>query len=361
MFAYAYPTFRNNNYPLAQTKEPATEQPEAPSSVIYDNGSFIYPRIKTHHGVKTTIQHWQLRNLIRCPTSHTILHPIQNGLNIYDSKTGQDTPLLSDLSFTPTAIDAGYGYIALAGQRGMVMLRSLTSDWSRDFTAGPGINNSVSLSRYRDQIRVIVCNNDHTVTVMTVPDMVKIATIKMACAINHTSVSPDGRKMLMVGDNGKAYMYNVTESGEFEEGSSYQVSDEPALSCAWNHSSEKFAIASQDGYVTVYSTLRSEPLCRIQSSETRKTRKAPRSIQFSNGPLDLLVYAEHVSTVNIVDTRTFETRQIVRLSPSDVDYHVTGFSFSPDNRAIYVGLEDAIVELNVDVCARRRFAEPSLL
>lgn len=197
--------------------------------------------------------------------------------------------------------------------------------------------------------------------------------------------------MLMVGDNGKAYMYNVTESGEFEEGSSYQgklilkisyyalllpsllsnciyshiyqfkVSDEPALSCAWNHSSEKFAIASQDGYVTVYSTLRSEPLCRIQSSETRKTRKAPRSIQFSNGPLDLLVYAEHVSTVNIVDTRTFETRQIVRLSPSDVDYHVTGFSFSPDNRAIYVGLEDAIVELNVDVCARRRFAEPSLL
>lgn len=84
--------------------------------------------------------------------------------------------------------DDSYGYIALAGQRGMVMLRSLTSDWSRDFTAGPGINNSVSFSRYRDQIRVIVCNNDHTVTVMTVPDMVKIATIKMACAINHSKL-----------------------------------------------------------------------------------------------------------------------------------------------------------------------------
>lgn len=175
------------------------------------------------------------------------------------------------------------------------------------------------------------------------------------------SVSPNGRMMLMVADNGKAYLYEITESGDYKqksvyEGNTYQevshtrrgcvkkltpffltVSDEPALSCAWNQSSEKFAVTSQDGYVSVWNVEQSEPLCRIGSTETRKTRKAPRSIQFSKGPLDLLAYAEHVSTVNIVDTRTFQSRQVVRLSPIDVDYHITGLAFSPDNRSLFVG------------------------
>lgn len=190
----------------------------------------------------------------------------------------------------------------------------------------------------------------------------------------------------MVGDNGMVYLYEITASDDYKQMAVYQgnvllshhhlawtmfihiqgiymyiASEEPALSCAWNQSCDKFAVTSQDGIMSIWQVGNPEPLHKIASTETRKTRKAPRAIQFSKGPLDLLAYSEHVSTVNIIDTRTFETRQLVRLSPRrDMDYHISGMSFSPDNRYLYVGFEDAIIQLDVDVCARRQFGSSRL-
>lgn len=264
------------------------------------------------------------------------------------------------------------------------------------------MNNSITLSKHHNGVRVTVCNNDQSVCIMSVPNMERIATLRMPAAINHgkcgcerglcvdgltdlcpitASVSPDGRMMLMVGDNGMVYLYEITASDDYKQMAVYQgnvlllaysshfihtlyiksASEEPALSCAWNQSSEKFAVTSQDGIMSIWQVGNPEPLHKIASTETRKTRKAPRAIQFSKGPLDLLAYSEHVSTVNIIDTRTFETRQLVRLSPRrDMDYHISGMSFSPDNRYLYVGFEDAIVQLDVDVCARRQFGSSRL-
>lgn len=138
------------------------------------------------------------------------------------------------------------------------------------------------------------------------------------------------------------------------------VSDEPTLSCAWNASSDTFAVTSQDGFVSVYRLGECEPICRVGSTESRKTRKAARTIQFTHGPLDLLVYAEHVSNINIIDTRTWESRQVVRLAPHDVDYHIAGMSLSADNRTVFVGLEEGLVEISLDAGSRRRFATPSM-
>ncbi|KAG0171438.1 hypothetical protein DFQ30_000944 [Apophysomyces sp. BC1015] len=134
------------------------------------------------------------------------------------------------------------------------------------------------------------------------------------------------------------------------------ASEESAQCCGWNQTSEIFAVTSQDGYVNVWDIRQAHKLCRLGSAETRSTRKAARSIQFSKGPLDLLAYTEHVSHVNIVDTRTFESRQVMRLSPAEMDYHISGLSFSPDNRSLFVGLENSLVELAVDVNTRRQFA-----
>ncbi|KAI9255199.1 WD40-repeat-containing domain protein [Phascolomyces articulosus] len=356
---FAYPTPANRNYPFAHTKQ--TVSPiQLTSSSVNDDGTFVFTQYKTHKEVTTPIQHWQLRNLIRCSNGRTVIHPSDEALYMFNAKTNEDIPILTDLPFTPTTIDAGYGYVAMAGQRGMAMVKDTKSDWSARFSAGPGMNNSICLSKtINNEIRVVVCNNDQTVCILSVPQMEKKATLKMPAAINHTSVSPNGRMMLMVGDNGIVYLYKITESDDYQQIASYKASEEPALSCAWNPSSEKYAVTSQDGNVSVWDitqNARTEPICRIASTETRKTRKAPRCIQFSKGPLDLLAYSEHVSTVNIIDTRTFETRQVIRLAPNDMDYHITGLSFSSDNRSLFVGMEDSIVELNVDICSRRRFA-----
>lgn len=73
-----------------------------------------------------------------------------------------------------------------------------------------------------------------------------------------------------------------------------------------------------------------------------------------------MAYADHVSNIYIVDTRTFETRQVVRLSPENEDYAITGLTFSPNSRSLFVGLEDRLIELQIDTAIRRQFASGHL-
>ena len=56
---------------------------------------------------------------------------------------------------------------------------------STHFTAGPGMNNSITLSKHHNGVRVTVCNNDQSVCIMSVPNMEKITTLRMPAAINH--------------------------------------------------------------------------------------------------------------------------------------------------------------------------------
>ncbi|KAL7325857.1 hypothetical protein PS15p_208284 [Mucor circinelloides] len=326
---------------------------------IQNDGSFV--AVKYVHKIATFIQHWQLRNLIVSPQNSTIIRTKRNALYTYDTKSGIDACYQDSLPFTPTSIHTKCGFLALGGQTGMLMIKDLSTGWYAIKTAGRGMNNSICLSQHQDEIRLTVCNNDQTVSVFSVPDMEKIQTLKMPSAINFCTVSPDSKKVLLTSDQGVAYLYTINQDGFYTDKCEYKVSEEPSLSCAWNQSSEMFAVTSQDGFVSIYNIHSATKLCHLGSAETRKTKKAPRSIQFSTGPLDLLAYADHVNHVYIVDTRTFETRQIVRLSPENEDHSITGLTFSSNSRSLYVGLEDRLIELQVDVSARRQFGGGRLM
>ncbi|KAI8092286.1 WD40-repeat-containing domain protein [Gilbertella persicaria] len=326
---------------------------------IQNNGVFV--DIKKTHYATSFIQHWQLRDLIYASSKFTLMHPRRNSIYMYDTRLEKDTCFQDSLPFTPTSIHTKCGYLVAGGQTGMLMIKQLESGWSKIWSVGRGLNNSVHLSSHGKNIRMTVCNNDQTVTLWRVPEMDKIQTLKLPSAINATSVSPNQQYMVMVSDGGVAYLYTIDKEGYYTNKLEYKVSEEPSLSCAWHPSSTLFAITSQDGYVSIYSIDSTQRLYHLGSTENRKTKKAPRSIQFSSGTLDLLAYAEHVSHVYIVDTRTFQTRQIVRLSPEHQDQAITGLTFSPDGRTIFVGLEDRIVELQVDCVTRRQFGASRLI
>ena len=49
------------------------------------------------------------------------------------------------------------------------------------------------------------------------------------------------------------------------------------------------------------------------------------------------MYSEHVSYVNLVDARTFNERQIVRVAPPGIDEHISGLAISPDSKVCFVG------------------------
>ncbi|KAJ8653791.1 hypothetical protein O0I10_010590 [Lichtheimia ornata] len=324
-----------------------------------NNGSFTYGQYKTHTNINTSIQNWQLRNLISFADNHTILHPYHESLAFYNPALGTETSL--PLPFAPTTIDSSCGYVAVGGHRGMAMVKSLSNvEWSSTLKVGMGMNNCIQLSGHpNNECRLTICNNDQTMSVYSIPDLRNLVTLDLSsAAINQISTSPDGRALLTVSDDGYVSLFNTRD---YTKTTSFQVSEGgPVLSCAWNDNN-MIAVGSHEGTVHVYDVRQyHHALAKIGSTEARSTRNAPRSIRFSHGPLDLLVYAEHVSNINIVDTRTFETRQVVRLGPHDCDTHIAGIELSPDNRSIYAGLETDMVQIDIDTAVRRQFPNARL-
>ncbi|KAJ3322393.1 Cilia- and flagella-associated protein 43 [Boothiomyces sp. JEL0866] len=275
---------------------------------------------------RSTIQHWQLRDLVLCPTVKTqFLYVNQNTVNFYDTITQTTSPAIKDLSFSPTSITSRFSILNVGGS----------------------INNALCISKHNNQTRILICNNDETIKVYSLPDLHRITSISFPTAVNYASVSPDGKKMIAVGDSSQVFLYNVTSNGDYEKVASMtgnenpnKASNDAGFSCAWNQTSEKFAVASQDGYVSVWDIRSSEKLTKIATNQNPQVKGACRCVKFSqSGSMDLLAFTEHVSYVSLVDARTFNDRQAIRVSPVGSDQHISGMAFSPDSQSLFVGVK----------------------
>lgn len=140
------------------------------------------------------------------------------------------------------------------------------------------------------------------------------------------------------------------------------VSKDANFSVAWNHSSEKFAVTSQDGSVHIWDIRNRNPLAKFASVQPGTTKGAARCVKFTQtGAVDLLAFTEHVSHVHVVDARTFNEQQTIRVATTGQDVPITGLTFSNDSKKMFVGLESAILDFDVDTSSRRRFAYGSLV
>ncbi|KAI8876351.1 WD40 repeat-like protein [Backusella circina FSU 941] len=257
-----------------------------------------------------------------------------------------------------------FGYWAAGGQRGDLTLKDMNSDYQVSITTSPGstINNGLCFSRLNGDIRLLVSNNDASIRIFSVPNLQLIETLEFRTAVNHTSCSPDGRKMITVGDDNRVQLYNVTNSGHYQLSSTMAVSRDANFSVAWNHTSEKFAVSSQDGSVHVWDIRSPNPLAKFSGLHPSITKGAARCVKFTqSGAVDLLAFTEHVSHVHIVDARTFDAQQTLRVGSAAHDTPITGLCFSNDSKKMFVGLENAILDFKIDTGTRRRFAQGSLL
>jgi WD40 repeat protein len=134
-------------------------------------------------------------------------------------------------------------------------------------TVGGSINNALTISNHGGQNRILVCNNDETIKIFSLPDLQRVCSLSLPTAVNHVSVSPDGRKMIAVGDSSQVFVYNISADGTYERTACLTASDDAGFSCAWNQSSEKFAVASQDGIVSVWDIRSSQKVAKIMSHQ----------------------------------------------------------------------------------------------
>ena len=131
------------------------------------------------------------------------------------------------------------------------------------------------------------------------------------------------------------------------------------MGCDWSRcpSGSLFAAASQDGVCAVWDHRcdGTSPVARFQ------TPLACRNVKFSPlAALDLLAFSEHRGRCHLADARMWPKQQILAVGEVPEMVDISGMSFSPCGKMLYVGCEDQIVAYHIDTGARRSFAAYSM-
>ena len=83
---------------------------------------------------------------------------------------------------------------------------------------GGAINNSLVLSKHgNDDVRLMICNNDQSIKIFSVPDMNLVTTLNYSAAVNNVGVSPDGTMMAVVGDSNQIHLHSISSSAEYKK------------------------------------------------------------------------------------------------------------------------------------------------
>eukprot|EP00887_Chlorella_sp_A99_P001147 scaffold14.g1147.t1 len=311
----------------------------------------------TYLGKRTSIQHWQLRDLIHCPREDGELYAVFGNQTRRHDLDNDMTSIVQQLSFEPTSMTVGHGFIAAGGQCSQLDVRALaTGEIVYKGHCGGSVNNALAVARDASgALRLFVCNNDDTVKVYSLSSGALHAMVRCPVAINYCALSPGGRHLVCVGDNRHTYLYQAGPAG-YRQCRVFTEACDAGMCCAWAPGGSLFAAASQDGLAAVWDHRNCKVVARY------RTVQACRNVKFSPAPLDLMAFTEHRSRCHAVDMRMWDRQpQVLQLrGPLGEEPDISGLSYSPSGRSLYVGTEDGIAAYDVDTLARRCFAEGAI-
>lgn len=224
---------------------------------------------------------------------------------------------------------------------------------------GEEIVNSISIHRIQDEdahlddIVAVLTNNDKTVRVYSLPQRLETCVLDLPFAMNHATISPDGKMLVAVGDVNQAYFFrryikdtppqipkphNRLTSGSVDWALTSVVnlhvtapdSTLGYFTTAWSPNGRLVALGSEGGYITVLdleilddAELEDEEAIVAVVPGSRPDIPQPhpgavRSMLFAPDPWDLLIWAEDQGRVCIGDLRTgLKRKQVVTLDPRE--------------------------------------------
>ena len=333
----------------------------------------------------------QLRHFISSPHSNLVYFANRKDIYCLDTTTRRRTHI-TELPFVPRCTATGHGWFCAGGhEKGYFaaipipeaqssrpgtghgqLLDHSTSPWHTSSTDGPPLSgrlpplrprierlgdkivNSISIHRLSgaegdapDDVIAVLTNNDLTVRMYSLTQDLELRVEDFPFAMNHASISPNGKMLVIVGDNEFVYFYEDIGPSSAEKfknrpgDAKYSRSEWESLrifrlykppgaeysayfSTAWSPSGKLCAVASEHGYITVFNvdsiaqaeTESDAIVAIVPSTRPNTTPGAIRSMFFAPEPWDLLIWTENHGRACIGDLRSgLKSRQVIHLDP----------------------------------------------
>ncbi|KAH3664087.1 hypothetical protein OGAPHI_004801 [Ogataea philodendri] len=311
-----------------------TAQPTTPS--------FLVPK-SDYHNVNITMSHWQLKDLVcSSSTSHSVYFPSASNLMSLDLRHKKDRKdsspssskslkLVAKFETSPRSLKELDDVIAVSGVvsatpqgvtlgccRGLFGLYTKHNESVINQNVGSLINNSVSLYKTSNSLyRSILCNNDQNMYFLDITNNGLTPTrssINIGIPLNHSSIAPDNKSIIAVGDSSKIYVLHPEENmSNVQANRSVSTSYLCGISTDWSSSGMQFSVCFQDGANLIYDVRKQDHALHEIHSTRLDASGDFRVCKFSGGTEDLLFISEHQGRVHVVDTRDYTKHQVILL------------------------------------------------
>ncbi|KAL7130687.1 hypothetical protein ABFS83_13G150800 [Erythranthe nasuta] len=316
-----------------------------------DKGGVYYVFRRNSRSVKSTILHFQLRNLVWATSKHDVYLMSHFSVMHWSSLTraksevinvsGRVAPcekhpgsLLEGFTQTQVSTLAVKDNLLVAGGfQGELICKYLdrpgVSYCTRTTYDENAITNAVEIyTSGSGAMHFVASNNDGGVRTF---DMEKFQQSNHFCfpwPVNHTSLSPDGKTLIIVGDDPEGLLVD-SRSGKTI--SSLHGHFDYSFASSWHPNGLTFATGNQD------KTCRIWDIRNLSKSVTalKGNIGAIRSIRYTSDG-KFMAMAEPADFVHIFDVGSGYQKE------QEIDFfgEISGMSFSPDTQSLFVGVWD---------------------
>ncbi|KAG2709297.1 hypothetical protein I3843_05G211500 [Carya illinoinensis] len=312
--------------------------------------------------VKSTIVHFQLRNLLGATSkndvylmqNYSVMHwssLLRRGKEVLNvakpivptlKHPGLLSQSLSRVQISTMAVKENL--LVAGGFQGELVCKYLNQPGvafcTKVTTDENAITNAVDVFRNPNgSMRVMTANNDARVRVYDAENFALLNLFSYDWSVNNTSVSPDGKLLAVLGDSAECLIADA-QSGKVI--GSLKGHLDYSFTSAWHPDGRILATGNQDTTCRLWDIRNlSKSLAVIKGR-----MGAIRAVKFSSDGR-FMAMAEPADFVHILDTES----GYVQGQEIDIFGEIAGISFSPDSEALFVGVSDrtygSLLEFNM--------------
>ncbi|KAF8099126.1 hypothetical protein N665_0251s0049 [Sinapis alba] len=316
-----------------------------------EKGSSFYTFRRNSRSVRSTILHFQLRNLVWATSKHDVYLLSNYSISHWSSLTGSRNEILNVKGhvapserhpesllegFTETQVSTlavKERLLVAGGCQGELICKHLdrpgVSFCSRTTYIENAITNAVDIYRSSSgALRFMASNNDCGVRDFDMERYKLVQLFRYLWPVNHSSLSPDGKLVAVVGDDPNGLLVDSSNGRTI---GTVKGHVDYSFASAWHPNGVTFATGNQDKTCRIWDTRNlSESVAVLKGN-----LGSVRSIRFTSDGR-YIAMAEPADFVHIYDTTTGYKKE------QEIDFfgEISGISFSPDTESLFIGVWD---------------------